>query len=426
MEPRAGFLGALSRFGADQTGSLAVLLGLAFIPIMIAAGAAVDYSYAGMVKSKLDAAADAAVLAAVDYPTIAGGASGQQAAQKTFAAQSAGINRVTVGTVDITITNDSIAGRTAVLNYSATMPTAIMSLIGMSSMTIKGTATANSATPIYMDFYLLLDNTPSMGVGATPNDVALMVNNTPDKCAFACRDQSNSNNYYNLAKTLGVTMRIDVLRTATQQLMDTAEATEVVPNQFRMGIYTFGTSAQNPGFTTVAPLAADLKQQKTLAAAIDLMQVPYQNYNNDMDTDYDGVLSALNAEIKKVGNGSSVSSAQPVVFFVSDGVADENNPSSCSQPLASGGRCQEPINLSLCATMKDRGIKVAVLYTTYLPLPTNTWYNTWVASFVSNIGTKMQSCASPGLYFEVSPTQGISEAMTALFKKAVGQARLTR
>jgi hypothetical protein len=38
----------------------------------------------------------------------------------------------------------------------------------------------------------------------------------------------------------------------------------------------------------------------------------------------------------------------------------------------------------------------------------------------------MESCASPDLYFEVSPSQGISEAMTALFQKAVAQARLTK
>jgi hypothetical protein len=37
----------------------------------------------------------------------------------------------------------------------------------------------------------------------------------------------------------------------------------------------------------------------------------------------------------------------------------------------------------------------------------------------------MQSCASPGLYFEVSPTQGISEAMSALFQKAVADARIS-
>jgi hypothetical protein len=38
----------------------------------------------------------------------------------------------------------------------------------------------------------------------------------------------------------------------------------------------------------------------------------------------------------------------------------------------------------------------------------------------------MQSCASSGYYFEVGPNQGISDAMNALFKKAVSQARLTQ
>ena len=84
--------------------------------------------------------------------------------------------------------------------------------------------------------------------------------------------------------------------------------------------------------------------------------------------------------------------------------------------------------------MKKRGVKIAVLYTTYLDLPTNAWYNQWIAPFNagpygpsinSQIAANMQSCASPGLYFEVSPTDGISEAMTALFEKAVLQARLT-
>jgi hypothetical protein len=36
----------------------------------------------------------------------------------------------------------------------------------------------------------------------------------------------------------------------------------------------------------------------------------------------------------------------------------------------------------------------------------------------------MASCASPGLYFEVSPTQGISQAMNALFQKAVADAHV--
>jgi hypothetical protein len=43
------------------------------------------------------------------------------------------------------------------------------------------------------------------------------------------------------------------------------------------------------------------------------------------------------------------------------------------------------------------------------------------------IGVSLRSTqlASPGLYFEVSPTQGISQAMNTLFQKAVADARIS-
>jgi hypothetical protein len=44
----------------------------------------------------------------------------------------------------------------------------------------------------------------------------------------------------------------------------------------------------------------------------------------------------------------------------------------------------------------------------------------------SQIAANMPSCASRGFYFEVSPTDGISQAMTALFQKVVMAARMTR
>jgi hypothetical protein len=37
----------------------------------------------------------------------------------------------------------------------------------------------------------------------------------------------------------------------------------------------------------------------------------------------------------------------------------------------------------------------------------------------------MKACASPDLFFEVSPSEGISEAMTKLFNKIVNTPRLT-
>jgi hypothetical protein len=80
----------------------------------------------------------------------------------------------------------------------------------------------------------------------------------------------------------------------------------------------------------------------------------------------------------------------------------------------------------MCTTIKGRGIMIAVLYTEYLPLPTNSWYNTWISPFQSTIGSTMQSCASPGLYFEVTTDSDITAAMQALFQLAIATARLSQ
>jgi hypothetical protein len=167
-----------------------------------------------------------ASLSAVSQSALSLSAAKEQTnAVKFFKAQAASLKRGSLSTVSAKVT-DSGNGRTAVVNYTASVPTAFMGIGGFNNIPVSGSSTAASAIPTYIDFYLLLDNTPSMGVGATPADVKTMVNNTPDQCAFACHELDISpNDYYGLAKKLGVTMRIDVVRSATQQLMDTANAT---------------------------------------------------------------------------------------------------------------------------------------------------------------------------------------------------------
>jgi Flp pilus assembly protein TadG len=413
------------RFRRDEGGTMAMMMGLAAIPLIFSVGAGVDYGSANMVKSKLDSVADTAALSAVDHLAISGtAAAAQTTAANTFNAEAVNLSNVTITNVSATVT-DSTSGRTAVVNYTATKSNTFMAAFGIPSTTITGQATAAAGLSTYIDFYLLLDNTPSMGVGATTADINTMVNNTPDQCAFACHDTSNSNNYYNLAKKLGVTMRIDVLKTATQSLMNTATSIETLPNQYRMAVYTFGTSATNTALTNIVALTSNLSGAESSVSNIDLMTVNGQNQNNDQDTNYEGIIPGVNTAIPSPGSGTQAS-PQKVLFFVSDGVADEDNPNSCSEQTVSGVRCQEPINDALCTAIKNRGIQIAVLYTTYLPLPTNAWYNQYIGPFSNDISPQMQSCASPGLFFAVSPTQGIAEAMTALFQNAVMTARLVK
>jgi Flp pilus assembly protein TadG len=433
-------LHAITQFRRDRSGNIAVIFTLALLPILSAIGCSIDYSIAVQIRSKLQAAADAASVGSVTKTSPAFIAAGSMTsdgpipvgvtdATNLFNGNMPAAGGYTLNSVTAAVTKTGATVRSTV-QFSANVPTTFLGVMGKSAITVTGTSTSTASMPLYIDFYLLLDNSPSMGVGATPADVTTMVNNTPDKCAFACHDLNNSNNYYKLAKTLGVTTRIDVLRSATQSLMDTAAATQTYTNQFRMAIYDFGGSAGTAGLRALFSLSSSLTSAKTAAGNIDLMTVSGQGQNNDQDTGFTNILPAINGAISAPGSGLS-SAPQKYLFFVSDGVADEYN-TGCLKPTTAG-RCQSPINPTLCASLKSRGVKIAVLYTTYLALPTNSWYNSWIAPFNpgpwgpspnSEIATNMASCASPGLFFEVSPTQGISQAMNALFQKAVADAHV--
>jgi hypothetical protein len=189
------------------------------------------------------------------------------------------------------------------------------------------------------------------------------------------------------------------------------------------------------GLTTVyapnnAP-SANLFAAGSAASTIDVLEVCHNNYlvcstsNNDTDTNFESAMAAVNNLMPNPGTGSTNSTPQEVLFIVSDGVDDEVVGTSCSEPL-DGTRCQQPFDTSMCTTIKNRGIMIAVLYTEYLPLPTNDWYNEWISPFQSTPGANMQSCASPGLYFEVTTDSDITAAMQTLFQLAIATARLTQ
>ncbi|MEJ2624531.1 MAG: hypothetical protein P8Z80_08335 [Pseudolabrys sp.] len=75
-----------------------------------------------------------------------------------------------------------------------------------------------------------------------------------------------------------------------------------------MTIYDFGTSARQAGLKRIFRLSSDISSAKSAAADIDLMSVPYQNYADDTDTDFDTALDEINSEISTPGDGTSSSS----------------------------------------------------------------------------------------------------------------------
>ncbi|SDR46867.1 Flp pilus assembly protein TadG [Rhizobiales bacterium GAS113] len=462
------------RFWQDSSGNIAILFGLAIIPVLIAIGTAIDYTRVTNVRTKLDGAADMATLASVSKsaapftttPTPAG-------VKNHFNAIASAIPSFAPSDVQVNV----VPGITAVsvtLNYTGKVQTVFGGIIGVNSVTIGGTATAKASAPPYVNFYLLLDNSPSMGLGATPADISRLQSLTPDQCAFACHEHSfnskgnitgdNLNDYYHIAKNNGVTTRIDVLRTATQQLTQTAATSAVMASQFGMAVYTFSDT-----FQTVAPLSTKMSTVSSNAAAIDLAYAYYDQ--RDAQTSFDTALRSVNAIMPDPGDGSSPTSPREFLFLVTDGIEDApaggnsgsgdppDKPTSYlppnSQPNLSNsltgnvnsGRLIDLIKASagsMCDTIKKRGtapnqIKIAVLYTPYQPVTNNGFYNTWVAPYngspvnpndptdpgSNQIGQALKNCASPGFYYQVTPTTGISEAMQRLFMGAVNSVQLT-
>jgi len=169
---------------------------------------------------------------------------------------------------------------------------------------------------------------------------------------------------------------------------------------------------------TVQTLTSSLSLAQSAAAGVSVVTVPYNNYNSDEYTNFAGALSKLNTVMPAPGNGTNATGDTPqeVLFLVTDGVDDTNV----------GGTRSYAINTANCTTIKNRGIRIAVLYTTYYPLPTNAWYNTYIKPLQANISPTLQGCATPGLFFEVSTGGDISAAMSALFQKAVTTAYLSK
>jgi Flp pilus assembly protein TadG len=424
---------ALRRFAEDRRGNVAIIFGLTLVPIVFLTGMGIDYTSATQKKAMLDAAADAAALAAVT-PALMAQPSGSSvtAAQNMFNSQVSSIQGLSYTSANLSVTAvDNALTRTVTVNYTAGSQNAFSGVLGQSTWAITGSSQSTASVAPNIDFYLLLDNSPSMAIAATTAGINTMVSNTSAQggCAFACHETNpsadnlgnpggSSQDNYALAKSLSVVTRIQNLNSATQSLMDTAKATmQNFNSTYRMAIYTFNTGGPN----TITALTSSLTTAKSLAANIDVLTVYKNNWltsssnNSDEDTDFEAAMTAINTTMPNPGSGTAGQAPEEVLFIVSDGVDDNK---------VGGSRNQALFSNSQCTTIKNRGIRIAVLYTTYLPLPTNSWYNTYISPFQPQIAGNMKNCASPGLFFQVSTDQDITAAMAALFQQAVATARL--
>ena len=451
----------LNRFAGDRKGNVAVIFAIMMVPTIYLLGMALDYTQAQRRQSQLDAAADAAAISAVTPTMMAQSTSvAQTTATNIFNATANAIAGGLTGSTNLTVTVGNVGlVRTATVSYNAKSTNNFPSLLGATAWPIQGSSTASASGAPNINFYLLLDDSPSMAIAANSNDIQTLVNHTQGQidsgtgvrgCGFACHQSNpgadnlgNMNGWdnYAVARYYNLTLRIDLVAQATASLMSTAQTTEQQQNNtYKAAIYTYDYKV-NTIFAPSGLPSSDLSTAATTAANnIQVLQVYKNNWltssnnNDDTDTNIEGALTSVNSMMPAPGGGTNQTGDTPqeVVFLVTDGVDDMlvGMSSSCNSnatihTFGSQYRCQQPINPAICTTIKNRGIRIAVLYTEYLQLPGNTWYNNNVAQFNNPspdkgaIAQNLQSCASNGLFYDVQSGGDITAALKALFQKVV-------
>lgn len=438
----------LRRLIDDRRGNVLMIFGLSLVPLTFATGMAIDYGSAMRLQTELNAAADAASLAATSAAMMDKSLTAADAQArlifKTQAQEAKGVKAINFAdasqfTVSVTEENSATEGliRTATVSYRAESFNSFAGILGQPTLTIKGTATARATQAPNIDFYVMLDASSSMALPTTTNGINFLKSKTvrggnPNGCAFACHQtnpdnpnirDSNGNflDYYGFAHNNGIELRIDAGKRAIGDMVTEAQK-ESASNgaDYRFYLATFDRAANYRALTGATP-SSDFNYVRAQAATAETVAVQMHANLYDRQTEHAGSLAKLNAAItQNPGNGmrSAGNTPQAVLFLITDGMRDEEV----------GGRQIGPITTDQCAAIKARGVRIAVLYTTYQVESIN--YDSWSVSNVvwrlPQIAPALRTCASDGLFFEVSTDGSISQALNALFQKTIESSHLTR
>ena len=189
------FLAFVRSFVAHKRGNVLMIFAFAAIPMVFATGMGIDYSRAARLRTKLNAIADAAALAAVSQPAMnnPSDTDATNTAKTMFNAQAEGLDgldgepQVTIG-----ITHpDGVTSRIVTVSYTAKSVNTFGAVLNMHAIPIGGTSSATATAAPNMDFYIALDTSPSMALPTTSAGIQRMDDTV--KCSFACHSNKIEN-----------------------------------------------------------------------------------------------------------------------------------------------------------------------------------------------------------------------------------------
>jgi hypothetical protein len=234
------------------------------------------------------------------------------------------------------------------------------------------------------------------------------------------------------ADAVGMALNATQAANGVDGLFATANAKQVVPNQFRIGLYPFirnlytyfaltNSINNSPNTPNTINYAA-----ANLATLLDTGNSPNLGLGSG-GTHFENAFPSMNTLITKVGDGSSSNNAQPFVFLVTDGA--QNFQTCCGFSGSNSATVMPKGALSYCKPLKDRGITISVLYIPYQTIqnPTTIFNNedNVANANIPNIDASLSDCASPGFFYKANTPADITTALNAMFSHAIATAHLT-
>jgi Flp pilus assembly protein TadG len=173
-----GLKGLLTEFRSNCAGAIAPIFALAMLPVMTAVGAAVDYSSANKIRSSMQVALDSAMLAGAKD----GSSNWSQVALNVFTAN---VAKQAGAGISFSTSFSQSSGSVYQGAVSASVPTAFLGLVHISSLHIGVTTTAIASEPDN-SCVLTLDK------GQPTSHVALTLNGAPVVNLSGCSIRSNT------------------------------------------------------------------------------------------------------------------------------------------------------------------------------------------------------------------------------------------
>lgn len=404
----------LGNFWRAASGNVTTLFALSSTMLFIVSGAAIDYGRLTNIKNAYTSAADSAVLGAIASAVTAEKASGgkgdSEAVKKIVAAaENAGKGIWTSNIANlgleagsepkISVTKTGNVWR-AKLSVDETVRTSFMGAVGITSNNIHIVSDSSSEvgkTREFWDYSIVVDDSSSMGLGATPAVMSAMMANSKIKCSFACHyDSSGKSDTFATARAAGYKLRIDLVDEAVDGMVNTMKDAEVDEN------ITGALYGMNNNIDKLVMPTTDL--QSIADHDIKIALTPSSSGN----TNYRASMNALTGMVGKAGDGSSKSKPLKAVFIVTDGVHDTVAPESNATKLISKDHYDGPMDPAFCSKMKENGVLVGVLYIDYY---VQAGYEGYISGFKSQMLPNLQGCASEGLFFNATSPEGITAAM---------------